>query len=97
MVAYRCIAVVAAVGACDTQIFRRSHRNVTEGAVAEAIACGPDPQQHIAKIREAAKASADYVKMSISSARTRKASSDFTNVKCCLNSVSVPDMRHRRG
>jgi coenzyme F420-dependent glucose-6-phosphate dehydrogenase len=29
--------------------------------VAEAITCGPDPEQHIAKIRKAVKAGADHV------------------------------------
>jgi coenzyme F420-dependent glucose-6-phosphate dehydrogenase len=41
--------------------FEEAAENVNEDAVAEAIVCGPDPEQHIAKIRKLAKAGADHV------------------------------------
>jgi G6PDH family F420-dependent oxidoreductase len=43
------------------QYFEEAAENITEGAVAEAIVCGPDPEKHIAKIRKAVKAGADHV------------------------------------
>jgi coenzyme F420-dependent glucose-6-phosphate dehydrogenase len=41
--------------------FEEAAEKITEDAVAEAITCGPDPEQHIAKIRKAVKAGADHV------------------------------------
>jgi len=41
--------------------FEEAAKSVTEDGVSEAVLCSPDPEQHIAKIREAVKASADHV------------------------------------
>src|ERR1051326_4948909 len=41
--------------------FEEAAKSVTEDQVAEAVICGPDPEKHLAKIREVAKAGADHV------------------------------------
>ena len=43
-----------------TDLVRFAQR-VTEDQVAESVVCGPDPEQHIAKIRSIAKAGANHV------------------------------------
>jgi Luciferase-like monooxygenase len=41
--------------------FEEAAESATEDAIAEAIVCGPDPENHIAKIRKMTKAGADHV------------------------------------
>jgi coenzyme F420-dependent glucose-6-phosphate dehydrogenase len=41
--------------------FEQAAKNVTEEIIAEAVVCGPDPEKHLAKIREAAEAGYDHV------------------------------------
>lgn len=43
------------------QYFEQAATNITEDTIAESIVCGPDPEKHIEKIREAQKAGADHV------------------------------------
>jgi len=43
------------------QYFEEAAQMVSEEALAESIVCGPDPEKHISKIREAAKAGADHI------------------------------------
>jgi G6PDH family F420-dependent oxidoreductase len=43
------------------QYFEEAANSATEEAVAKAVVCGPDPDKHIDKIREAAKAGADHI------------------------------------
>ena len=43
------------------EYFEAAAKNVSEDEVAEAILCSPDPEKHINKIRDAAKAGADHV------------------------------------
>jgi coenzyme F420-dependent glucose-6-phosphate dehydrogenase len=41
--------------------FEQASRSVTEDQVAEAVVCGPDPERHVAKIREYVDAGYDHV------------------------------------
>lgn len=41
--------------------FEQASQLVTEDAIAEAVVCGPDPEKHLAKIREAVDAGFDHV------------------------------------
>jgi coenzyme F420-dependent glucose-6-phosphate dehydrogenase len=43
------------------QYFEEAAKVADEDAIAEAVVCGPDPEKHIKKIREAAKAGADHI------------------------------------
>ncbi|HLH31597.1 MAG TPA: TIGR03557 family F420-dependent LLM class oxidoreductase, partial [Terriglobia bacterium] len=43
------------------QYFEEAAKSITEDEIAEAVVCGPDPDRHIGKIREVAKAGADHV------------------------------------
>ena len=43
------------------EYFEEAAKSVTEDAVAEAVLCSPDPEEHIKKIREIAKMGADHV------------------------------------
>src|SRR5262249_39643668 len=43
------------------EYFEEAAKSVTEDAVAEAVLCSPDPEEHINKIRETVKMGADHV------------------------------------
>ena len=61
--------------------FEQDASRTSEGDIAKAVVCGPDPEAHIARIREYADA-ATTTSWSTRSARTKRDSSGSTSSRC---------------